>query len=74
MTPIQQFFNKRTLVGCLVFSLVMSLAFMWRFTNLRGIPFLSVQAAKIYAVFVLIDYVVILLVFFVLFLRKNRKP
>lgn len=73
MTPTKQFFNKRTLTLCLVFSLLLSVLSMWRFTHSRGIPFFSAQAAKVYAVFVVIDYAIILLVFFIIFWQKNRK-
>jgi hypothetical protein len=73
MTLFEEFFNKRTLINCLVFSLPVSLLFMGRFISQRHIPFFSVDAWKIYTIFVVIDYVIILAVFFVLFLLSKRK-
>ena len=73
MSIFKEFLNKRTLVSCLVFSVPVSLLFMWRFTSIRNIPFFSADAWKIYAVFVAIDYLVFLLVFFVLYWLSKRQ-
>ncbi len=70
---LKVFLNKRTLIGCLLFSALMSVLFMWRFTSNRHIPFFSAEAGKIYAAFVLIDYIIILAVFFLLFWLGKRK-
>jgi len=73
MTPLQEFFNKRTIISCLVFSLPVSLLFMWRFTSQRNVPFFSADAWKVYTIFVVLDFFVILSVFFILFLLSKRK-
>lgn len=70
---LKEFFNKRVLVNSLVFALPLSLLFMWRFTNLRSIPFFSVEAGKVYIVFVVINYIVLLLGFFLLYWLSKRK-
>ncbi len=70
---LKEFFNKRTLISCLIFSLPVSILFVWRFTSLRHIPFFSSEAAKIYAVFVLVNYLLFLFMFFILFWLSKRK-
>jgi len=69
----KDFLNKRTAISCLVFSVPVSLLFMWRFTSIRHIPFFSADAWKIYAVFVVIDFFVFLFVFFVLYWLSKRQ-
>jgi hypothetical protein len=73
MSLFKEFFNKRVLINCLVFSMPVSLLFMWRFTHLRGIPFFSTVAAQIYSVFVVVDYLIILFVFLLLFWLSRRR-
>ncbi len=73
MSAIKEFFNRRVLVSCLVFSIPVSLLFMWRFTHLRGIPFFSGLAGKVYLVFLFIDYLIFLTVFYILFALSRRK-
>jgi hypothetical protein len=73
MSLFKEFFNKRVLINCLVFSMPVSLLFMWRFTHLRGIPFFSTVAAQIYSVFVGVDYLIILFVFLLLFWLSRRR-
>jgi len=70
---LKEFFNKRTLISCLIFSLPVSILFVWRFTSLRSIPFLSAEAGKIYVVFVVVNYLLFLLMFFILFWLSKRK-
>lgn len=73
MSIVKEFFNRRVLTNCLVFSLPVSLLFLWRFTSLRHLPMSSMLAGKIYLVFVVIDYVIILTVFFLLYWLSKRK-
>lgn len=73
MSTSSEFLNKRTAISCLVFSLPVSLLFMWRFTSLRGIPFFSADAWKIYGTFVVVDFLIFLLVFYILYRLSKRK-
>lgn len=73
MNLLKEFLSRRTLVNCLVFSLPVSLLFLWRFASLRSIPFFSADALQIYLVFVVIDFLFILFVFFILFWLSKRK-
>ncbi|GAA4465122.1 hypothetical protein GCM10023093_16760 [Nemorincola caseinilytica] len=73
MPLLKEFFNRRVLVNCLVFALPLSLLFMWRFTHLRGIPFASAAAGKIYLAFVVVNYIILLLVFFTLYWLSRRR-
>jgi hypothetical protein len=73
MSIAKEFFNGRTLISSLIFSLPVSMLFMWRFTSLRHIPFMSADAWKIYAVFVTVNFVLFLFVFFILFWLSRRK-
>lgn len=73
MSHVSEFFNKRVLINCLVFSLPVSLLFLWRFTSQRSIAFFSAEALQIYAFFVVVDYLVILFVFFFLYWLSRRR-
>jgi len=70
---LKEFFNKRTLISCLLFSLPVSVLFVWRFTSLRHIPFFSSEGGKIYAVFVVVNYLLFLFMFFILFWLSKRR-
>ena len=70
---LKEFFNKRTLISCLIFSLPVSILFVWRFTSLRSIPFFSAETGKIYVVFVVVNYLLFLFMFFILFWLSKRK-
>lgn len=73
MTLLKEFFNRRTLINSLVFALPLSLLFMWRFTHLRGIAFFSAEAGAIFGTFFIINYIILLLGFFLLFWLSKRK-
>lgn len=57
----------------LVFDVPLSLLFAWRFTSNRHIAFSDVLALKVFASFLVIDYIIILLVFFITFWMNSRK-
>jgi hypothetical protein len=70
---LKAFFNKGTIIKCLVFSLFLSLPFMWRLTHLKGISFFSFQAFQVYLTFCAINFIIFLVVFFVLFWMAYKK-
>jgi hypothetical protein len=47
--------------------------FLWRYTHVENIDFFSAEAFGYYLQFVVINYLFILLVFFVLFLLGGRN-
>ena len=73
MSLVKEFFNKRLFISCMVFSIPVSALFTWRYVHLREIAFFSGQAAKIYLVFVVADFLVFLLMFFILFWLSKRQ-
>ena len=73
MGVIKEFFKKRIFINCLVFSIPVSLLFMWRFTHLRNIPFFSATAWQIYLFFVVVDFLIFLFVFFILYWLSQRQ-
>lgn len=73
MTLLKEFFNRRVLINSLVFALPLSLLFMWRFTHLRGIAFFSAQAGTIFCIFLVINYIILLFGFFILYWLSKRK-
>jgi hypothetical protein len=74
MNRFAPFFTKRLFLVSLVFDVPLSLLFVWRFTSLRHIALSVALFLKIFAAFLVIDYLIILLVFFIIFwvnLSKN---
>ena len=73
MTLLKEFFNRRVLVNCMVFAIPLSLLFMWRFTHLRSIPFFSKDAGLVFSMFFIVNYTILLVVFFLLYWLSKRK-
>lgn len=57
----------------LVFDVPLSLLFAWRFTSNRHFALFDATGMKIFASFLVIDYLIILLVFFIVFWMNSRK-
>ena len=72
MGLIKEFFKKRIFINCLVFSLPISLLFMWRFTYVNHIRFFSADAGQVYLFFVGADFLVFLFAFFILYWLSKR--
>ena|GEM_PF-2352084 len=72
MSLLKEFFNKRMMFNALVFDIPISVLFAWRHGHTRGIPFFSAQTADMYTVFLVINYVILLIIFFILFLMSRR--
>jgi len=70
---LKEFFTREVLLKCLIFSMIVSLVLMWRFTHIRHLPFFSTEALQVYGIFVLIDFLILLFVFFLLFWLSKRK-
>ncbi len=73
MAGIKGFFNKQTILNCLLFAAIISIPFVWKHTHSRHIPLFSAQSAQIYLSFVGISFIVFLLVFLVLFLMGRKE-
>jgi len=73
MSRFTSFFNKRLLLVSLVFDVPLSLLFAWRFTSNRHIALSDALALKVLASFLVIDYLITLLVFFIVFWMNSRK-
>ena len=70
---IRQFMQTRIKKNCAWYAIPMSIIFTWRFTHTRQIPFFSTTASKIYCLFLICTYLVLMLIFFLLFMFASNK-
>ena len=73
MTLLKEFFSPRMLINCIVFSLPMSVLFMWRMVHVLHIPFFSAEAGQIYLIFAGMTFVLLRVLLFILFLLGRRE-
>jgi hypothetical protein len=72
MASIKGFFNKQTIINCLLFAAIISVPFVWKHTHDRHLPLFSSHSGQIYLSFVAISFVVFLMVFLGLFLMGKK--
>jgi hypothetical protein len=68
MQKLKAFFTKKLLLTCLVADIIISLVFSFKFVSTHHTSF-----ANAFAVFFITNYVVLLLIFFVLYMIGNRE-
>jgi len=73
MKLLKEFFNKRVLINCLVFSVLASLLILLRVVFVKHIPFFSNVAMQVFVFLACVNFVLFRLVFFILFWLSQRR-
>lgn len=73
MKLLKDFFNRQVLINCLIGALPISALWLWRISYTDGVAYFSTDGGMLFACFVFINFVVLLLLFFILFWLGRRQ-
>lgn len=72
MKLLKEFFRASTTLKCFIFSLIVSLLYVLRFSYTKNIAFFSKITLTTYVAYTIINFILFLVIFFVLFVLANR--
>jgi len=73
MELLKEFFTKRTLLALLFWATLLSLIFLVWNTHSRHIDFFSTGSLILFLTFLVIDYAILMVVFFFIFFMSKRE-
>ena len=73
MKVLKEYFTWATTIKCFVFAMIVSLLYVMRFAFVKHVAFFSLVAFKTYIAFTIINFLLFLFVFFILFLLASRS-
>jgi len=74
MGAVSDFFEGQVVRNCLIGATPLSALWLWRFSATEGVPFFSKDSGLLFLVFVAINFVVLMVIFFILYWLGRPVP